>query len=157
MDKRKRFLNISQLCFKMFQISCIKMLQLGKLHTIQGHSQDKTLNAFQEDKNWGATKLFSNIIICLSHNNRPSFESIKLLPLTHSSARLEHFSCPARISQQSKGEGFYNKKPVYKARELTEIWNLCKPSPIEEWNALKLCQGHYPMGKGLNSRLLSFS
>ena len=54
----------------------------------------QTTDCLQEDKNWGATTLFSNIIICLSHNNRPSFESIKLLTLIHSSARLEHFNCP---------------------------------------------------------------
>ena len=56
----------------------------------------QTTDCVQEDKNWGATKLFSNIIICLGHNNRPNFESIKLPTLTHNSARLEHFSCPAQ-------------------------------------------------------------
>ena len=64
-------------------------------HNTRPQSGQST-DCLQEDKNWGATKLFSNIIICLSHNNRPSFESIKLLTLTHSSARLEHFSCPAQ-------------------------------------------------------------
>ena len=82
----------------MLQVRCIQtlqVLQLGKLHTMQATIRTNT-GCLQEDKNWGATKLFSNIIIYLGHNNRPSFEFIKLLTLTHSSARLEHFSCPAQ-------------------------------------------------------------
>ena len=66
-------------------------------HNTRPQSGQNT-DCLQEDKNWGATKLFSNIVICLSHNNRPSFESIKLLTLTHSSPRLEH-------SQASYGKG----------------------------------------------------
>ena len=85
--------------FKMLQISCIlnpSSATVGKtLHNTRPHSGQNT-DCLQEDKNWGATKLFSNIIICLSHSNKSSFESIKLLTLTHSSARLEHFSCPAQ-------------------------------------------------------------
>ena len=83
----------------MLQVSCVQtfqVIQLRKLHTIQGHSKDKTLIAFRIIRTAEPQILFSNIIICLRHNNRPCFESIKLLTLTHSSARLEHVSCPAQ-------------------------------------------------------------
>ena len=65
-------------------------------------------DCLQEDKNWGATKLFSNTIIFMGHNNRYSFESIKLLTLT---AVLDwNISAVLPItSQQGKGEGFITK------------------------------------------------
>ena len=63
-------------------------------------------DCLQEDKNWGATKLFSNTINFMGHNNRTSFESIKLLTLTH---RRNISAVLPITSQQGKGEGFITK------------------------------------------------
>ena len=87
---------------------------VGKTSYTTRPQSEQNTDCLQEDKNCGATKLSSNIIIRLGHNNRPGFESIKLLTLTHSSAVVD-WSISAvipRISQQGKGKGFITKACV---------------------------------------------